>query len=260
MDKMKSSSPWRFLSLKRGGPAENMAIDEAIFEARRRGLVPNTLRFYTWDPSTASIGRNQIIEDEIDLEFAQAHGIAVVRRISGGGAVFHDAQGELTYSIISNDLVGFSADESYIVLSDGIRRGLLKLGLHAKHDKIHCPSLFIHNRKISGNAQARRGKTLLQHGTILIDYDPEFMYKVLRVPSNKTRTGIIRSVYQHVTTISREIGSKPALEGIYKVLFEGFTEALRGNVVEGTLTEREMQRTHELIKKRYNNDLWTLKK
>jgi lipoate-protein ligase A len=237
-----------------------MAIDEAILEARRRDIVNNTIRFYQWYPSTASIGRNQIIEEEINLEFTKSHGIAVVRRISGGGAVFHDTLGEITYSIVLNNLTGISADESYIFLSDGIRQGLSKLGLHVEHDKIHCPSLFVHGRKISGNAQARRGKTLLQHGTILIDYDPELMYKVLRIPPGKTRKDTIRSVFQHVTTISRELTLKIPLDTIYQALIEGFTEVLRGNLVKGALTKWEMQKTQELIEKRYNNNEWTFKK
>ncbi|MFX1511061.1 MAG: biotin/lipoate A/B protein ligase family protein [Promethearchaeota archaeon] len=257
---MASSPLWRLLPLKRGKPAENMAIDETILEARRHNLVPNTLRFYQWQPSTASIGRNQSIKDEIDVEFAKKNNIAVIRRISGGGAVFHDTQGELTYSIVIGDIPRINAEETYNYLSSGIQRGLSKLGLKVTFDKIHCPSLFVQGRKISGNAQARRGNTLLQHGTILINYNPELMYKVLRVPPGKTQKGIIRSVFQHVTTISRELEIKATIKTVYQAMVEGFTETLERNLIEGTLIEWEQQKIQELLMNKYNSDKWIFKK
>ncbi|MEJ2271008.1 MAG: hypothetical protein P8X91_00660 [Candidatus Bathyarchaeota archaeon] len=79
----------------------NMAIDEAIMNARIKNKVPNTLRLYTWKPSAVSIGRFQKIEEQIHLKNCQKHRIDIVRRISGGGTVYHDQNGEITYSIIA---------------------------------------------------------------------------------------------------------------------------------------------------------------
>src|SRR3972149_8049646 len=79
----------------------NMAIDEAILTARTIGKAPNTLRLYMWNPAAVSIGKNQQLENEVHLDNCRKLGVNVVRRISGGGTVFHDSQGEVTYSIIA---------------------------------------------------------------------------------------------------------------------------------------------------------------
>ena len=88
---------WRNLPLEVRNGFWNMALDEAILQKAIKNSVPNTLRFYKWKPSTASIGRNQSLRDEIDIEFAKEKGFNVVRRITGGGAVFNDETRELTY-------------------------------------------------------------------------------------------------------------------------------------------------------------------
>src|SRR5512134_3939286 len=81
---------WRLLKLEAQNPPMNMAIDEAILTARTIDRVPNTLRLYKWKPSGVSIGRNQNIENEAQLNNCRKLGVQVVRRISGGGTVYHD--------------------------------------------------------------------------------------------------------------------------------------------------------------------------
>ena len=93
---------WRFLPLQTSNAALNMAIDEAILTARVAEKVPNTLRFYRWQPSTVSIGKNQTPEKEVYLDAAKRLGVDVVRRCSGGGTVYHDFEGEVTYSVVAN--------------------------------------------------------------------------------------------------------------------------------------------------------------
>ena len=78
-----------------------MAVDEAIMKARIENRVPNTLRFYQWSPSAVSIGRFQTLADEIHVDNCRKHGVDIVRRITGGGAVYHDQDGEITYSIVA---------------------------------------------------------------------------------------------------------------------------------------------------------------
>ncbi|MHA1896524.1 MAG: lipoate--protein ligase family protein, partial [Promethearchaeota archaeon] len=94
---------WRVLPFMIADGPTNMAIDEAILIARTEDLVPNTIRFYRWKPSTASIGSHQSLSDEINLEAAKKLGVDVVRRISGGGAVYHDLKNEITYSVIVDE-------------------------------------------------------------------------------------------------------------------------------------------------------------
>ena len=105
---------WRIIKFSIHRGSENMAIDEAIFRLYDR-LQINTIRFYGWNPSTVSIGKNQQVDTEVDLENLKELGVDLVRRISGGGAVFHDALGELTYSVITdtNNLAGKNIEGSY---------------------------------------------------------------------------------------------------------------------------------------------------
>ncbi|MHC1591226.1 MAG: lipoate--protein ligase family protein, partial [Candidatus Helarchaeales archaeon] len=169
---------WRLIELETHDAFTNMAIDEVIFNARIQDEVPNTIRFYRWKPSAVSIGKNQSLSAEVNLAACEELGIDVVRRITGGGAVYHDYEGEITYSIIAREgeEVPSDIDESFRKLCKGIILALQKLGLEAEHGVFHCPSIFVKNRKISGNAQARRKGVVLQHGTILLDYDPSLMY------------------------------------------------------------------------------------
>ena len=91
---------WRFLPLETRNGYWNMALDEAILEAVIRHEVHSTLRLFKWNPSTVSIGRNQSLSDEVHIKFAKEKGFNIVRRITGGGAVFHDNLREITYSIV----------------------------------------------------------------------------------------------------------------------------------------------------------------
>ncbi|MFX1487821.1 MAG: biotin/lipoate A/B protein ligase family protein, partial [Promethearchaeota archaeon] len=91
---------WRYIPIEVGTGFWNMALDEALLELAIDKKSPNTLRFYKWKPSTASIGRNQSLSNEIDVEYSKKKGFSIVRRITGGGAVFHDEKREITYSII----------------------------------------------------------------------------------------------------------------------------------------------------------------
>ncbi|MHA2499117.1 MAG: lipoate--protein ligase family protein, partial [Candidatus Hodarchaeales archaeon] len=184
---------WRLLPLATGDAFWNMAVDEAILEHCKCGNVANTLRLYRWQPSTVSIGRNQAIRDEVNLDMAAELGIDVVRRISGGGAVFHADKGEVTYSIVVNErlIPKAKGPELFFKLARGISVALSELGLLVEEETIHCPSIFVRDRKISGNAQAQRGETILQHGTLLLSYDPDLMYTVLKTRGQRTKKKMV---------------------------------------------------------------------
>jgi len=89
---------WRLLKLQTADAFTNMAVDEAVMKARIENRVPNTLRLYQWEPSAVSIGRFQTLNNEIHVDNCKKHGVDIVRRITGGGAVYHDQNRELTYS------------------------------------------------------------------------------------------------------------------------------------------------------------------
>lgn len=284
---------WRVLPFQTDDGPTNMAVDEAILRARAEEKVPNTIRFYRWKPSTASIGRNQSLNTEIDVEAAKKHGVDIVRRISGGGAVFHDAENEITYSVTAseNDIRDifhnmddkfFSADppddpmndeivkqqseppgktrfftvgSSYHVITMGLVNGLQRMGVCVDQGVIHCPALFVNGRKISGNAQARRHEIILQHGTILLSVDPEFMYTILKAPEGVTRGHMVRSVKAKVTGVFDTV--EPVTDYEFQIkMIRGFEEALGIKCDMGELTTYEQELVHDIKEKRYSDDIW----
>ncbi len=238
---------------------ENMAIDEAIFRLYTN-VKKDTIRFYSWNPSTVSIGKHQNVNDEVNLNNIEKYGFDCIRRISGGGSVFHDQLGELTYSIVTNkkNLTSSSIEESYYELSNFVFHPLEKLGLMMEFDKIHCPSIFTDGKKISGNAQARSGDTILQHGTLLINYRPETMYSVLKARPGRDTNSMVKSVYQHVTTLTEKLKEDFNPKKIANYLQKELLISDRAKYEIGELTKDEEALAHKLIHSKFQSEEWAL--
>lgn len=252
---------WRLIDLETHDGYSNMAIDEAILEARIEDKVPNTFRLYRWKPSCASIGRNQSMNREVDIEGCKKLGIDYVRRITGGGAVFHDYDGEITYSIVARkeNFLPMDIDETFKILCKGIIIALGDFGLDAQHGVFHCPSIFVGDRKISGNAQTIKKDVVLQHGTILLHYDPDLMYSILRVKVAGYKSKVVSSVYQKVTTLEQEAKQTYDFEVVKNTLIEGYQKALNTSFELNSLTEDEMTLTQQLVIEKYKTDEWNFK-
>lgn len=237
-----------------------MAIDEGLFRAKiKNPELPNTLRLYKWFPSTVSIGKHQVLENEVDVEAAKNLGVDLIRRITGGGAVFHDNTGEITYSIVASDkdFEQYSDEQLVISLLHGLEAGFANLGLNTTYDKIHCPSLFIQGKKISGNAQARHRDIILQHGTILVDYRPEVMYTVLKARPDKPRQKMIESVYAYVTTLKNELQGEINEQNIAHSIEQGFKKAFKVDTwLDDEFTPEEIDLIDYYREKRFRNEQW----
>jgi len=236
----------------------NMAIDEALLKLNAEGKSPNTIRFWRWLPSTISIGCFQSVEREVDLEVAKRYGVDVVRRITGGGAVFHDHGGELTYSVVCkqgdvpDDII-----ESYRLICGGLVHGFERLGLRAEFKPVN--DVLGNGKKISGSAQTRRWGSVLQHGTVLIAPDVRRMFELLRVTPEKISDKFIASVFERVTTVERELGRKPSFEEVREAMSKGFEKSLDVKLSEGELTSDELKLAAELEPK-YASDKWLRKR
>jgi lipoate-protein ligase A len=219
-----SRHPFRLLNTGCHPASYNMGLDLAILEGVARGEVPPTLRLYGWNPPAVSIGYFQGLEEEVDLRACEARGVELVRRVSGGGAVFHNT--ELTYSITmpeDHPLAGKNIQESYRGLCAGIVEGLGILGVAARFAPVN--DIIAGDRKISGNAQTRRTGCVLQHGTVLLDLDVDLMFELLRVPLEKTKGRIIADVKSRVTSL-RALGAAVSFNEAAAALAEGFRRAL----------------------------------
>ncbi len=250
------SQTWRLLQHGARSAFDNMAIDEAILRCVTGGMVPPTLRFYRWQPSAVSIGYFQGLEQEIDQEACTTHGVDVIRRLTGGGAVYHDYEGEITYSLaIPDDYPGLPRKilDSYDALCRGLVIGLQALGMPAEFKPIN--DITVNERKISGNAQTRRFHGILQHGTILCEVDPHLMFTLLKVPNEKIRDKLIAGVEERVTSIRREMGSVDRAR-VTQALIDGFAEALGITLVPGELIDHEIVLAETLKEEQYATDEW----
>lgn len=249
---------WRILPLRIDDPYTSMAIDEAILKLNAEGDVPNTIRFWRWDPSAVSLGCFQSLELEVDLDKAKKYGFEVVRRITGGGAVFHDHDGELTYSIIcSEDDVPKDIIKSYEKICGGIIEGLKNIGLEAEYKPVN--DILYNGKKISGSAQTRRFGSVLQHGTILIDPDIRKMFEILKVSQEKISDKFINSVYQRVTSLNRELNDNLDFNEIREAMIMGFENVFDVDLVFNDLYEDEKELT-EKLREKYSSPDWIRKR
>ncbi|OPY31959.1 MAG: Lipoate-protein ligase A subunit 1 [Methanomassiliicoccales archaeon PtaU1.Bin124] len=176
---------WRLIPFHDAPAAENMAIDEAVAEAVSFNEANPTIRFYGWKPSAVSIGCFQSMKDEVDIDACRELGIDRVRRRTGGGAVFHDHDGEITYSVICPErLVEKDITASYKQVCGWAVAALRSLDLDAEFSPIN--DILVNGKKVSGSAQTRRQGIFTMHGTILYKVDRETMFRVLKVGRTKT--------------------------------------------------------------------------
>jgi len=242
----------------------NMAIDESILLAKLKIDVPNTLRFYRWKPSAVSIGKFQNIEKEVDLVNCKKFGVNVVRRITGGGAVYHDEYGEITYSIIANkkDLKVESISDVYFIIYKGITEALKTLKIQGKFNDgtlKNCPNLTINGKKISGTAQAHKKGIFLQHGTLLLEAKIEKMFTYLNVRWGKTKEEVINVAKKRITSIKNEVDRSISLEEVNKALIKGFQKALGIKLSIDELTSYERKLAEKLYNKKYLSEKWNFR-
>jgi len=255
---------WRLLKLSTADAYTNMAVDEAIMKARTENRVPNTLRLYQWSPSAVSIGRFQTLADEIHVDNCRKHGVDIVRRISGGGAVYHDQEGELTYCIVAklSDLGCKDLDmlSAYQKICSGLNEAVKILGAKAEYrppDPKRCPNLTISGKKISGNAQTSKKGILLQHGTFLMDIDHTKMFTYLKVPWAKTLDDVLAVSKRKLTSARQELDSNFSTPEASHALVEGFEKALNVRFAAEELTEYERNLAERLKKERFVSEDWT---
>lgn len=237
---------WRVIPLETNDAYTNMAIDEAVTDSGEP-----TIRFYRWKPSAVSIGYFQSLHDVVDIEACREDSIDFVRRRTGGGAVYHDYNGEVTYSIIG-PLGEFPEDltESYRVICGYVIDALASLGIESEFEPVN--DVVTGGKKISGNAQTRRDGMLVQHGTILYDADPAQMFTYLRPEIDKVSDKIVEDVRDRVTSVKEEAGGD--IQDTYRALRRAFTRGR--DVYESGLTDEELEVVEEVVRERYTSDAW----
>ena len=257
---LKHMQTWRLLPLQTFNASINMAIDEAIFAARISNAIPNTLRFYNWQPSAISVGKNQIPEKEVYLDACKLLGVDLVRRISGGGTVYHDYEGEVTYSVTAKvDDIGTSdVTTVYAKIYQAVKDGLRLLGITADFstgDTKNCPNMTVAGKKISGSSQTISRGIVLQHGTVLRNVDLPKMFTLLKLKS-ATCTQAADIAKRKITSIKDELGHSVMPETVANALTQGFRAMLKIQLDSGELTPTELELASKLSKEKYETKEW----
>jgi lipoate-protein ligase A len=228
----------RLLDTGRRAGRANVALDQTLIEAHRAGLCPDTLRFLAFSPS-ALIGRHQDLSREIDLDYCRARGIDVGRRVTGGGAIYLD-EGQLGWElIVTRARAGGGALAAIAArLCTAAAAGLARLGVEARFRPRN--DIEVGGRKIGGTGGFFDGDTLFYQGTVLIDLDPETMFRVLRVPGAKRARHGDAEPAARVTSLSEALGGRvPAVGAVKDALAAAFAEQLGLELVPACLAEAE---------------------
>lgn len=247
---------FRLLQTGHKSAYENMALDEIMIERIKNGLSNPCLRFYGWKPAAVSVGYFQSLEAEVDAGRCAETGIDIVRRQTGGGAVFHDQ--EITYSIhipLELNLVPQKILESYEKICQGIILGLAGIGLEAQFVPLN--DIIVGGQKISGNAQTRKQGILLQHGTVLKAVDVDKMFDILKVPDEKMKGKLISQIKERVTSIDQHYGTELSFQDVVKTLISGFKQAFpEVDFYEDSLSEEENDLVQKLAMEKYRTKAW----
>jgi len=259
---------WRLVVTEPLDGAANMALDEAILLARIQGIAPPTLRFFSWNPPTVSLGYGQLLDARINVDACREQGVGVVRRPTGGSAIYHDTlEREVTYSVVarSADFEG-AGDllESYRWIGEGLTAGLRRLGVPAEmvpvkpSDPAVMPAFCfartgsreveVDGKKLVGSAQRRQGGAFLQHGSILLGADVGRV-RLLFPGEGDPLAGM--------TTLEAVLGRRPAFQEVGEALTEGFREAHGLALAPGHFTPEEVALMERLVREKYATEIWT---
>ncbi|MBS3059923.1 MAG: lipoate--protein ligase family protein [DPANN group archaeon] len=246
---------WRIISPECNDSTMNMALDESVMEAIRDKHSPPTIRFYRWKNSSVTIGCFQNAKKETHYDKCIEDHVQVIRRITGGGAVYNDKDGEITYSLIAPEsMMPNGITESYQLICGYVVNALGKINISAHFKPINDIIVTQSGKKISGNAQTRRQGVLLQHGTLLYDLNVEKMFSYLNVGREKISDKDIAQVEERVTCI-RNLCEK-SIEETAQALAESFSEDKEHYI--GDFTDAERTRAWQLVEEKYANDSWNL--
>jgi len=254
---------WRLIAEEARPGAENMALDVAAAETAADG-GPRTLRLYRWAPSTLSLGYGQAVET-VDWEFCDREGIDVVRRPTGGGGIYHDTFGDISYSIVlpAEEVPG-DLMESYALLMEPILEALDRMGVRAEtanepRPALHEPACYLRaihpahdvvvgGRKLSGNAQYRQRNAVIQHGSITFARETERHLGVFAEP------GVTPAEFEERVTSVRaiaDIDRAAAVDALERALADWAAAEV------DSWTDAERKRADEIVEDRFADAEWT---
>jgi lipoate-protein ligase A len=244
---------WQILHEPPVAPVLNAALDEVLTAAVGEGLRGPTLRIWEWNAPAVFIGSFQSVKNEVDEEQAAAHGAQIVRRISGGGAMYMAPEACITYALyVPGELVrGMSFADSYAYLDEWVLEALQALGIDAHYKPLN--DITSPQGKIGGAAQKRLGSgAVLHHVTMAYDMDPEVMTKVLRIGREKLSDKGTTSAQKRVDPLRSQTGL--TREAVIDKMVEVFKQRHGGT--DGEVTEGEWDAAERLVEQKFLTEAW----
>lgn len=228
-------------------PSLNLALEEYLL--RRAKTETPIVLFYINEPAVI-IGRNQNALAEIDTEYVRANGIHVVRRLSGGGAVFHDL-GNLNFSFITH---GRENLHNFARFTAPLLRGLRRHGLEAQMRG--ASDIFVNDKKVSGNAQYATAGRMFSHGTLLFDTNLETLLKALNPRQVEITSNAVQSIRSFVGNIREMLPQDMDIFQLRQTLLAEIFGP--GQIPTYDLTDEDWAKVHELAAGRYRNWDWNV--
>ncbi len=272
----------------------NMAVDEAVLMRCIEGVSPPTLRFYEWEKPSISIGYGMDAQADVNLPLCRERDVPVVRRITGGGLVFHKC--DITHTVVFPEDFGFrgrgsgkrlSVLESYRLVNQALAEGLRELGIETSllgrderkvSSKMQTANVCFGNptvydilyngRKLAGSAQRRKKGWILHQGSMLFSSD--FVSMCALIPPGSTgmqgrSSGLSQQrqspespMAKTAVCLEEILGGKPQRAEIVAALGEGFAWALGVTLDPAPLTNSELEMAERLRRDKYSTDDWNL--
>lgn len=244
---------WHLLPSIPLSPPMQVAMDETLTLAVGRGERPPTIRFWNWADDAVVLGRFQSVKNEVNEDVAAAEGVTLIRRISGGGAMFIEPEGAITYSIYAPESMvkGMSFPESYAFFDAWVLDALRELGVNAWYAPLN--DITSDGGKIGGAAQARRGGAVLHHTTMAYQMNTERMARILRIGKEKLSDKGVTSAAKRVeplreqTDLDRDVIIHH-LAGYFRAHF---------GLVDDDFTTAEMMDAEQRVADRFGTREWT---
>lgn len=244
---------WHLIPGEPRPPLVNMALDEVLAERVGAGQRPPTLRIWGWSSPCIVLGRFQSVRNEVDESAAARHGIEIVRRISGGGAMFIEPEGAITWSIYAPQSLaqGMTFAESYAFFDAWAVDALRELGIDAWYAPLN--DITSAAGKIGGAAQSRRGGAVLHHTTMAYDMNVPLMLEVLRIGKEKLSDKGVKSADKRVGPLRQQTAM--SRQDIIDYMVGVFRR--RFGLAEDSLTPDELQVAETRARERFGPRGWS---
>jgi len=230
------------------------ALDEVLTRRLDEGTMQPTLRFWYRNDKAVPLGRFQAFENEVQHDYAQDNDVTIVRRITGGGAMYVEPGNVVTYSMyLPRDMVPDDIEQSYAELDSWVLDALRQAGLEVEHQPLN--DIMHPDGKIGGAAQLRKTDAVLHHATLSYDLNIEEMLRVLRIGKEKLSDKAIQSAEKRVAVMRDHVDQdRTTIIGQMK---DQFKDTYGGQ--ESALTDDELAEARKLAEQKFSSDDWNRK-